>query len=193
MIVADWVFLGIILGGLALGSLLGFGKLFKFFTSGIFGIILSIVVCFLIGAAFQGPLTPFLDGLAEKITSVDNWFCQFLGKINIQVILYYIIMFVVVWILRFIIVRIIKAVAESENKVLKVFNRVTGAVFFLAALLLIATLVLAVIGWVGGSTSDKVLEYLSTSKLGLGEIYKFIISGFKEEAEDAVALLAQVL
>ena len=192
MIVADWVFLGIILGGLGLGALIGFGKLFKFFTSGIFGIILSIVVCFLIGAAFQGPMTPLLDKLADKIATVDNWFCDFLCKINIQVVLYYIIMFIVVWLLRFVIVRIVKAVAESENKVIKIFNRVTGAIFFLAALLLIATLCLTVIGWVGGSTSDKVLEYLSTSKLGLGEIYKFIIRGF-EESEETAAVIAQML
>ena len=61
MIVADWVFLGIILGGLSLGALLGFGRVFKFFTTGIFGIIISIVVCFLIGAAFQGAAEPLLN------------------------------------------------------------------------------------------------------------------------------------
>ena len=176
LITADWIFLGIIVGGLLLGMLIGFGKLFKFFTSGIFGIILSIIVCFLIGFAFYGTMEPLLDKLADKITSVDNWFCQFLGKLQIQKVLYYVIMFIVVWLLRFIVVRIIKGVAESNNKAIKAVNRVLGGIFFVACLLLIAILALRLIGWVGGSTADSVLDELSKSKLGLSEIYKFINS-----------------
>ena len=45
MLVVDWIFLGIILGGLVLGALFGFGGIFKFFTTGIFGVIISVAVC----------------------------------------------------------------------------------------------------------------------------------------------------
>ena len=136
MIVVDWIFLGIILGGLVLGALFGFGNIFKFFTTGIFGIIISIVVCVFIGTAFYGTCEPLLDKVHDAITAnVDNWFCQFLGKLNVQVILYYIILFVVVWLLRFIVVKIIKAISQSENKVIKIMNRIMGALFFILILL----------------------------------------------------------
>ena len=171
MIVADWVFLGIIVGGLALGALLGFGRVFKMFTTGIFGIIISIVVCFLIGAAFIGVAEPLLNKLAGAITANDNWFCQFLGKINIQIVLYYVIMFVVVWILRFIIVKVIKAISESENKVIKILNRLFGAFLFLAILLVIGFLIIRLIGWVGGSSADSFYEYLQTGTLRLDRLF----------------------
>lgn len=174
MIVADWVFLGIILGGLSLGALLGFGRVFKFFTTGIFGIIISIVVCFLIGAAFQGAAEPLLNKLANAITANENWFCQFLCKINIQVVLYYVIMFAVVWVLRYIIVKIIKAVSESENKIIKVLNRLFGALLFLGMLLLVGFLIIRLIGWVGGDTAENFYNYLNSGLLGLGRLFAML-------------------
>ena len=174
MIGADWVFLGIIVVGLALGALLGFGRVFKMFTTGIFGIIISIVVCFLIGTAFIGVAEPLLNKIAAAITANENWFCQFLGKINIQVVLYYVIMFVIVWVIRFIIVKVIKAVSESENKVIKVLNRIFGALLFLGLLILLGFLIIWVIGWVGGQTADNFYEYLNTGLLGLGRLFALL-------------------
>lgn len=174
MIVVDWVFLGIILGGLGLGALFGFGGIFKFFTTGIFGIIISIAVCVFIGTAFYGTCEPFLDKIQEAIMSNENWFCQFLGKLNIQVILYYVLMFVVVWLLRFLIVRIIKSISQSENKVIKIVNRIMGALFFLMILLLVLFFVFFLIGWVGGPTADSFSEYLAGGALRLDRLFEFL-------------------
>ena len=174
MIAADWAFLGIIVAGLALGALFGFGGVFKFFTSGIFGIIISVIVCFLIGFSLKGPFDPLLIKISESISANENWFCQFLAKLNIEVILYYVIMFVIVWLLRFLIVRVVRQISKSENKVIKVLNRVLGALLFLAILLLLGFLIIKLIGWVGGSTADNVYKYLNSGLLGLGNLYRFI-------------------
>lgn len=189
MIVADWVFLGIIFGGLLLGALFGFGGIFKFFTTGVFGVILSIVVCFLIGAAFYGPCEPLLDKLSDAIVANENWFCQFLGKIHIQTVVYYVIMFVIVWVLRLIIVHLVKVVTKSENKAVKVINRFTGAILLLAIFLLIGFLVFRLIGWVGGQTSIDFYNYLSTGKLGLGNLYRFINPLSQDQAGLALAFI----
>lgn len=188
MIVVDWIFLGIILGGLVLGFLFGFGGIFKFFTTGIFGIIISVVVCLLVGTAFYGPCEPFLIKIQEAIMANENWFCQFLGKLNIQVILYYVIMFIIVWLLRFIVVKIIKSISESENRVVKTVNRIMGSLFFLAILLLIFFFVFFLIGWVGGQTADNFSEYLAGGALRLDRLFEFLRP--TEEADVAFVSVA---
>ena len=191
MIVVDWIFLGIILGGLVLGALFGFGGIFKFFTTGVFGIIISIAVCVFIGTAFYGTCEPLLDKLRDAIVANENWFCQFLGKLNVQVILYYIIMFVIVWLLRFIMVKVIGAVTKSENKVIKIMNRIFGSLFLLLVLLLIFFFVLFVIGWVGGPTADNFSEYLAGGALRLDRLFEFLRP--KEEAATLALLFNRII
>ncbi len=174
MIAVDWVLLGLVVGGLALGSLFGFGGIFKFFTTGVFGIIISVVVCFLIGSAFYGTFEPLLDKLQEAIVANDNWFCAFIGKLNIQVILYYVIMFVIVWLLRFIVVKIIKSISQSESKGIKIANRLLGAIFLVAILLLVCFFIFFIIGWVGGETADNFREYLAGGALRLDRLFDFL-------------------
>ena len=190
MIVVDWIFLGIILGGLVLGALFGFGGIFKFFTTGIFGIIISVTVCVFIGTAFYGTCEPLLDKIQEAIMSSENWFCQFLGKLNIQVILYYILLFVVIWLLRFLIVRIIKSISQSDNKVIKIINRIMGALFFLLILLLIFFFVFFLIGWVGGKTADDFSQYLAGGLLRLDRLFEFLRPN--SEADAATLLNALI-
>lgn len=190
MIAVDWIFLGIILGGLVLGALFGFGGIFKFFTTGIFGIIISVVVCVFIGTAFYGTCEPLLDKIQEAIVANENWFCQFLGKLNVQVILYYVLLFVIVWLLRFLIVKIIKSISQSENKVIKIMNRIMGAVFFLLILLLILFFVFFLIGWVGGPTADNFSEYLAGGALRLDRLFEFLRPN--DEAE-AAAILSRLI
>lgn len=189
MIVADWVFLALIVGGLLFGALFGFGNIFKFFTTGIFGIIISVVVCFLIGAAFYGPVEPLLNKLADAIVANENWLCQFLAKINIQIVLYYVVMFVIVWILRFIVVRLVKAVTKSENKAVKVLNRITGSILLLGIFFIIGFLVIRLIGWVGGQTATDFYNYLGDSKLGLDGLYRFINPVTQDNAAIILSLI----
>ena len=48
MILADWIAIAVVAAFILIGALVGFGKGLKFFTGGIFGIIISILVCYLV-------------------------------------------------------------------------------------------------------------------------------------------------
>ena len=115
-----------------------------------------------------------MDKLSAAITANENWFCQLLGKLNVQNVLYYVIIFVIVWVLRFIVVKVISSASKSENKAVKAVNRLAGSIFLLGILLALGFSILYVIGWVGGQTSVDFYDYLNTGKLGLGNLYKFI-------------------
>ena len=65
MIVADWVAIGVVVASLGLGALIGFGKGLKFFTSGIFGFIIGVVICALVGTVFLD--VPFVADLLAKL------------------------------------------------------------------------------------------------------------------------------
>ena len=50
MQIIDWIFIGLIALFILLGLLIGFGKGLRFFTKGFFGFIISIIICYFIGA-----------------------------------------------------------------------------------------------------------------------------------------------
>ena len=171
MIVADWVAIGVVVASLGLGSLVGFGKGLKFFTSGIFGFIIGVVICALVGTVFLD--VPFVADLLAKLR--ESWAgIEFLDKVHMDVIIYYVIMFVAVQLLRIILVLIIKAIFESENIVIKIVNRTLGAVLFLIIGVCIALLALKIVGWVGGTTADDLYYSLGGSAFRLDELFKYI-------------------
>ncbi len=154
MVGADWVAIVIVLGVAVLGALWGFGRGLKFFTSGIFGILISIFVCYSIGGLVL-KLT-FVRELLDKFTGAltdKNGFCDFLLKIHIDIVVYYIALFIVVQLARILIVLIFKNVIEINNSVFKIINRVLGAIFLLAVLVLLTLVVFQIIYWIGGSTA----------------------------------------
>lgn len=162
MVLADWIAIGIVVACLAIGALIGFGRTLKFFTSGIFGIIIGVVACALIGTAFIH--VPFIEALMDKFP----WY--WLG-----IVVYYVVLFIVVQLLRIIIVLIVKHVAEAENVVMKVINKTLGAVLFLAIGVVISLLVLMIIGcWVGGDTAANLYESLCGSAFRLDKLYEWV-------------------
>ncbi|MDE7329585.1 MAG: hypothetical protein K2N30_00595 [Clostridia bacterium] len=161
MVVADWIAIGIVVVCLAIGALIGFGKGLKFFTSGIFGIIIGVVVCALIGTVFLN--VGFIGDFVAKFP----W--EWLG-----IVVYYIILFIIVQLLRIIIVLILKHVMEIDNVVMKVINRTLGAVFFLAVGVLLSLLVLKIIGWVGGDTAENLYNSLVGSAFRLDKLFEWI-------------------
>lgn len=171
MIVADWVAIGVVVASLGLGALIGFGKGLKFFTSGIFGFIIGVVICALVGTVFLD--VPFVADLLAKLR--ESWAgIEFLDKVHMDVIIYYVIMFVVVQLLRIILVLIIKAIFESDNIVIKIVNRTLGAVLFLIIGVCIALLALKIVGWVGGDTAKDLYNSLGGSAFRLDELFKYI-------------------
>lgn len=171
MIIADWVAVGVVLVSLALGTLIGFGRGLKFFTSGIFGFIIGVVVCALVGTVFLD--VPFVADLLAKLRGTWEGI-DFLNTVHMDVIIYYVIMFVVVQLLRIILVLIIKAIFESDNTVIKIINRTLGAVLFLVIGVCIALLALKIVGWVGGTTAEDLHNSLCGSAFRLDELFKYI-------------------
>lgn len=173
MILADWIALAVILVLALLGVVLGFGKGLKFFTGGIFGIVISVFVCYCIGGMVlqlsfvQQWLTDFAALWADK----SGLFFDLLTKIHMEIIVYYVALFLVVQLARVIIVRIIKGIAESPFIVIRVINKTCGAALFVTMGFLLGLLVFQVVSWVGGTSAAEMAEALSGSALGLDRLF----------------------
>ena len=172
MITADVIVLIAFLACLVFGSVIGFGKALRFCAGGTFGRIISVVICyFLFGIVLswgfvQDLLAKFTATLAEK----DTWILNFLLKIRIDLIVFAIVLFCVVQILRRLVVNIISDVMESDNKVVSVFNRVLGIVLLTAFVIIVALIVFQIIAWVGG-TDGAFYESLNGSAFGLDKLF----------------------
>lgn len=151
MLMVDYIALAILVVFAAIGALVGFGKGLKFLTGGIFGIIISVVLCYIFGSMILG--IPFVNDLLTKLAeSIGGW------SIAVTVI-YYIVLFVIFTLLRILIVKIVRKVAEADVLVMKIINRILGAVLLAAFGILLGLLALQIIYWV------------QVSEAGLGEIY----------------------
>lgn len=169
MIIADWIAIGgVLLFGL-IGAGVGFGKGLKAFTSGLFGVIISVVVCYCLGGLVLKLqfVQDLLTKLAALWTGKDGFFFDLLTKMRMEVVIYYIVLFIIVQLLRILIVNILKSVVESDVAVMRVINKILGAVLFIAFGLLIALLVFQIIYWVGGTTLDTVRSKFEASALKL--------------------------
>ncbi|MCD8372568.1 MAG: hypothetical protein LUD27_04640 [Clostridia bacterium] len=171
MLTADWIALGLVVVFLALGALVGFGKGLKFFTSGIFGIIIAVVVCYLtLGFVLN------IEFVQDLLADFDEWLRgtgsvgTFFADINIGKIVAAIILFIIVQIVRIIIVKIIKGIAEIDNIIFKVINKILGAVFFVAVLAAITLIVFQIFAMIGGETYDNFFANLEGSVFLLDKI-----------------------
>lgn len=173
MATIDYIAIIAVLVGLALGALFGFGKLLKFFTGGIVGVIISLVVTyFCIGVVASWTFVQEL--MAKLITAMqnaDSKILNFLLKIGVEKILLAVILFIVIQILRIIIVNIIKGVMEINNPVLKVINRVGGAVLMLGVLVMLTLLVFHVAALIGGSAEEAIKGALNGSVFKLDWVF----------------------
>lgn len=174
MILADWIVLAGILGFALLGMLFGFGKGLKFFTGGIFGIIISIVVCYALGGLIYnfGFVQDGLNSMREALAKKDNGFCNFLLNIHIDLVVYYVGLFIAVSILRIIIVRIIKSIVEINNVVLITINKALGVVLFVFVALMIMLFVFWIVSLIGGGTEANFYLKLYGSKLKLDWLFE---------------------
>lgn len=174
MILMDWIAIGLLAVFCLLGMLFGFGKGLKFFTSGIFGIIISIVVCYALGGLIynfgfvQDGLNSMRDALAEN----GSGFCNFLLKIHIDIVVYYVALFIAVSIIRIIIVKIIKSIAEIDNIVLIILNKAFGVVLFVGVLFMLTFFAFWIISLIGGNTEADFILKLSGSKLKLDWLFE---------------------
>jgi hypothetical protein len=173
MVSADWIAIAVVLIAAALGLIFGFGKTLKFFTSGILGIIISVVVCyFLYGIVINWTFTQdLMTKLVESLQNADNGFCNFLIKIRIELVVVCVVMFIIVQLLRILAVALIKALAEIDNVVFKVINKVLGVVLMVAIVIMLALIVFQIISWVGGNTAADFAAKLDGSVFKLDEVF----------------------
>lgn len=176
MIIADWIAIAIVLGSIVLGICIGFGSGLKFFTSGVFGFIIGVGVCAMFGTVFLD--VGFIGDLLTKLsgTWADN---EFLTKMHLEVIIYYIILFFAVQLVRIIFVLIIKKLLEADKPVAKAINKTLGAFLFLALGVLISLLAFKIIGWVAGDTADALYDSLSGSLFNLDGLFKALNPGWE--------------
>lgn len=168
MIIADWVMLGIIAVVIILGLVAGFSGGLKFFTGGIFGVIISIIV------------TYFLMGVVNSWQFVIDLFAKLNGAMSfsenveyiIDQIILAVVLFIIVQILRIIVVKLIAGLFEINNVIVRVINRVLGIVVIAAVVAILGLLAFQIIYWVGGQTAEQVAEGLNGSVFGLDWIYE---------------------
>jgi uncharacterized membrane protein required for colicin V production len=172
MVLADWIILGVVLACAVIGILFGFGKTLKFFTSHIFGIIISIVVCYFIyGVVISWGITQDLIAKLDESLLSGNGFTQFLYNIHIETIVVAIVLFVIVQLLRILIVHMIKDFSEIDNTVFKVINKTLGLIFMLALATMVLLIVFQIAAWIGGSTSQGFYDDLQGSFFRLDKLY----------------------
>lgn len=174
MVTADWVVLGVGLLFALIGLLIGFGKSLKFFTSGLVGFLISLIVCyFCYGMVTSwGFVQEFMVKVATGAASLNNWFGDVLVRIHCEVITLCVCMFLVVQVLRIIVVTIIKNIAEANHPVVRAINKFVGMLFMLCIAAMLGLIVFQVASWIGGNTATTFGGYLEGSALKLDWIYE---------------------
>lgn len=172
MLTADYIVLGLLAVFVLIGAVVGFGKGLKFFTSGIFGVIISVFVCYLIFGLVLN--WGFVNDLLERFR---NWLYEqgsvgtFFADIYIDKVVLAIVLFIIIQIVRMIIVKILKSIFETENILFKVINKIFGAVFFAAVFVALLLFVFQIFTWIGGDTAANFLSNFEGSALLLDKLF----------------------
>ena len=168
-----------------LGLLLGFGKTLRFFTKGIFGVVLSVFVCATFGGMIAGiPAVAEWIGLLNTKLG-ESW--SFLETIHLATVIYYVVLFFAVQIVRIIIVKCVAGVFEADILPMRIVNKLLGMALMVAAVLLLTLLVLAVFRIVEDTAFvQNILAKINGTFLGTlyeNNPVKFVVeSGTTEEA-----------
>ncbi len=172
MITADYIALAALVISVLLGVGVGFGRGLKFFTSGIFGVIISIFVCYLIfGFVLDW------DVVGNLLGDFNNWLREqggvgtFFADIYIDRVVLAVVLFIIVQIVRIIVVKIVKGIVEINNVVFKVINRILGAAFFVAVAMAVLLIVFQIVAWIGGDTAANFAANLDGSAFRLDDLF----------------------
>ena len=140
-----------------LGAIFGFGKMLKFLTSGIFGIIISVVICyFVFGMVYNIPFVQsLLERFKEALVASDKPIVRFFLTIRVDIVVYAIVLFIVVSVARIVIVEIIKHVMEVQTTVMKIVNKTFGVILGVALFVGIGLIVMQIMYWSGDGTAPE--------------------------------------
>lgn len=134
---AATLIVAIVLAGLGLA--VGFGRTLKFFTRGIFGFIISVFVCATFGGMIQG-----VPAVQNWLTSLNQSMGGFLQTIHLETIVFYVVFFLVVQVVRILAVKLIAGLFSADILPVRIVNRLLGMVLMVAAVFLLLLLVFAV-------------------------------------------------
>ena len=134
---AATLIVAIVLAGLGLA--VGFGRTLKFFTRGIFGFIISVFVCATFGGMIQG-----IPAVQNRLTSLNQSMGGFLQTIHLETIVFYVVFFLVVPVVRIFAVKLIAGLFSADILPVRIVNRLLGMVLMVAAVFLLLLLVFAV-------------------------------------------------
>lgn len=134
---AATLIVAIVLAGLGLA--VGFGRTLKFFTRGIFGFIISVFVCATFGGMIQG-----IPAVQNWLTSLNQSMGGFLQTIHLETIVFYVVFFLVVQVVRILAVKLIAGLFSADILPVRIVNRLLGMALMVAAVFLLLLLVFAV-------------------------------------------------
>lgn len=134
-----------------LGIFVGFGRTLEFFTKGIFGFIISVLFCVAFGGLIAGigPVAEGINWLNAKLG--EAW--EFLATIHLATVIYYVILFVAVQLLRLLIVKCISHLFSLDVLPMRILNGALGAVLMVAAVFLLLLLVFAIVAVFGDTAA----------------------------------------
>ena len=176
MNIVDIVLLVALIVLVIIGIAAGFGKSLRRFTKGIVGVILSIFICAALGGAVLGIgfIGDAVSNLGARFASMSS----LLGKLHLELVVFYVIMFIVVQILRIIIVKFVCKIFSADNKAMKITNAVLGAIFVPAVSFVFLLLALAVMSLLSdiGPVREFLTELDGTFLYKLYEINPIVLS-----------------
>lgn len=149
------------------------GKVLKRVTNGKIGRILTIIFCyFTFCLVLALPISQkLLITIAEKIESIDSTILSFLVlTIRLDLVIFAIIFYFVVVILRKIVVFVIEFILEVNCLPIRIINKVLGVVLSLLWLSIIVLIVFQILAWTTG-LDGSVYQQLEGSFLGLDKVF----------------------
>ncbi len=173
MNVADLIAIGAIITVALLGAGLGFGRFLSVLSRGIVGKIVSIIVCyFIFGIVLDwGVVKNLLALFVEFMQSKDNFFCNLLLKIRIDLIVFAILLFFVVQLLKRFLAFLIREVFEIDLLVIRIMNKVFGLILAVLVLIMVTLIVFQILSLCGTETVEKISSWLSGSVFGLDLLF----------------------
>lgn len=170
IMLADWIAILVVIAVMALGALLGFGRGLKFFTGGIVGVVISVFVCYCFGGfILQIEIVQELLLKLAALWADVEWLA--LLPIPLEIIIYYIVLFLVAQLIRILLFKLVIKILEIDNFVFKIINKIGGAALFLCAFALLALFAFQVIYWIGGETAQNFSQQLAGSWLKLDDLF----------------------
>jgi hypothetical protein len=170
MIIADLIALGVIMFITIVGLSSGFSGGLKFFTKGVFGKIIAVVASyFLYGLVIDLPFVQkLLEEFVKFMASQDNFVCNMLLQLRIDLIVFAVALVVVVQILNAVVVDVLCGIFEGENTVIKVFNKALGLALYLFMTFAFVLIIFQIISLID---HQGFASYLSGSIMGLDGLF----------------------